>query len=226
MVSQIKNKRFTFAEFFGLFLFLRRLALNISKKWMCPFNRSLIGAFGGENKTGLEFCPSVLWLGLWPLANSLKYFIAKIRLGGPKSGWTLSFSSKRWKCGSLLWRFVQRKKKKNKFSSPPSENRRRVFKQPSSEQTVTSKSPQDREGLFNWLNLILLLLWFWKLKGLVKPCKVWGNVTEGWKRSEGRLSCGRSAADEWPERPNHINHKTHCGCETSPLQKGRLLFYL
>ena len=35
---------------------------------------------------------------------------------------------------------------------------------------------------------------------------------------DGRLSIGGKTLVEWPKRPNHNNHKTHCGCETS-LQK-------
>ena len=69
-------------------------------------------AFLGENKTGLEFCPSILWLKRWPLAHFVKNVNAKIRLGGPKSGWTCPFSSKRWKETIILWRFFQREKEK------------------------------------------------------------------------------------------------------------------
>ena len=36
---------------------------------------------------------------------------------------------------------------------------------------------------------------------------------------EASLSSGSKALHEWLKRPNHNNHKTHCGCETSPLKK-------
>ena len=50
------------------------------------------------------------------------------------------------------YRFVvissESKRKKIKASSPPSENRRRVFKQPSSELAVTSKLHEDHQKVF------------------------------------------------------------------------------
>ena len=45
MVSQIKNKRFTFAQFFGLFLFLGRFAFNIFKNKFDLIWSVLIGFF-------------------------------------------------------------------------------------------------------------------------------------------------------------------------------------
>ena len=109
---QTKNKVFTFAEFLGLFLFLRRFALNISKKWMYQLNRSLSGAFWSTTKPVLSFDLRFCDWGCvhWPLF--LKNANAKIRFGGPKSGWTLLLSSNCWKTSLDLWRFFQREKEK------------------------------------------------------------------------------------------------------------------
>ena len=112
-VSQTKNKVFTIYRIFGFISIFRRFAFNISIKWMCFLNRSLIGAFSPEDKLALSlvlrFCD---WdCGHWPI--QLKYFYAKIRLDGRKWGWALLFSSKRWKTSLFLWRFFQREKEKN-----------------------------------------------------------------------------------------------------------------
>ena len=37
---------------------------------------------------------------------------------------------------------------------------------------------------------------------------------------------GGKAVAEWPKRPNHNNHKTHCGIETSPLKGETTLLFI
>ena len=105
-------------------------------------------------------------------ADFLKLVGAKIRLGGPKSGWTLLLSSNSWKTSLDLWRFFS-KRKQIKGSSPPSENRRRVFKQPSSELGChfknCARTAHDLQK--KWIVYCFGLL-FWVDKSLVKPWQV------------------------------------------------------
>ena len=83
-----------------------------------------------------------------------------------------------------------RKRKKIKVSSPPSENRRRVFKQPFTELAGTSPLRQDHSWWSSSIDLILLLLLV--VKVVSKPCKALTGVRKGRKgrRSEEWLSDG------------------------------------
>ena len=128
-----------------------------------------------------------VFFGLWVLPGcfvdfarlSFAFFMklvgAKIQLGGPKSGWTFPLSSNCWKTSKVLWRFFQREKDKDKCSSPPSENRPGVFKQPCSELAVTSKTlPRALMVVFkNWIDFVLVGCL--GRESLVKPWLEWGT---------------------------------------------------
>ena len=85
-VSQTENKMFTFYRIFGFISILRRFAYNNFKKWMCPFNRSLIGDFWGENKShsSLVFLFCDRGSGHWPFPTRTslqKYDLAVLNRG-------------------------------------------------------------------------------------------------------------------------------------------------
>ena len=92
----------------------------------------------------------------------------KIRLGGPKSGRTCPFSSKQRKCGSFLWRFLQREKeKRSKSVRRQAKIGAGYLSSPPRNWLSLQKLHEDRNKVFeiDWIFVLVGCL------GWEKPCK-------------------------------------------------------
>ena len=68
---QTKNKVFTIYRIFVFISILRRLAFNISKKWTCQLNPSLIGLLGEKTKVSWVL-PFAFVIGAVAIVHSLE----------------------------------------------------------------------------------------------------------------------------------------------------------
>ena len=115
-------------EWDTMFLSWEDLPWTFSKSEWIVSASLWLGIFGEKTKPVLSFVHRFCdWgCGHWPF--SIKNVGAKIRLGGPKSGRT-HFPPLNDENGfHFVANFSKRKRKRIKDSSPPSENRSRVFK--------------------------------------------------------------------------------------------------
>ena len=141
-----------------------------------------LGLFSMKTKATLSlvfrFCDCSC--GHWPV--SVKNVNPKIRLGGPKSGRTLLFSSKRWKESLILWRFLQREKEK---SSKSVRRQARIgagyLRSPHPNWLSLHKLSMTTHGglELTWICCFVVLV-------VVKPCKALLGAEKGIKGSLGR----------------------------------------
>ena len=154
-----KSECWQFAEFFGLFLFLGRFALNSFKKCICPVNLKLIGLFSPKTKLTLRFDQCfVIWSKesgqFHPKIISQKYSLAFLnrieQVHSPQNG---------EKSTQVLSKLSMRKGKLSKRVSPPNGNRPGVFKRGDLRAQSDSLHREDHRMVFtNWLTLLFCLV--------------------------------------------------------------------
>ena len=180
MLSQFKNKVFTFAELLWLFPFLRRFAFNIFKKCIYPFCLALIGVFLAENKMVLSFvfrfcdCHQGHWLVSWSFSMQ-KYGLAFLnrseQVHSPQSN---ENSSKFWR------EIIPEKRKKEKTVRRQMKIEPGYLSSPAQNLLTLQNFVKTTDGLqIDWVFVV------WVVLVVFKPCKALAGEVKGWMSMNG-----------------------------------------